>query len=466
MPAFHRTRTSPRTARAGAFRTRLTTTLAAFVGVAAVVATGVAVTQQTDDRAVLTAGGNPVTPGAFTGYGFDQCLTPTQEKMDAWLNSSPFLSVGVYISGNSRACRNQPNLTPTWVSTQLANGWRILPITLGAQSSCVGRFPRYNDDPTISTNATNAYAAARAQATADATTAVQTAGALGIVPGSTLFYDLEGWSLSDPNAAACNEAALAYLSTWTQQVRANGYVSGVYSSVGSGIKILDQARVQKRADVTLPDQIWLARWDQVANTSSTQYISDDGWQGQRVKQYQGGHNETWGGVTINIDRNYLNVGGGSRAAVESHCGGVQVDFADYPKLKRGMNRPEVRALKCLLREQGITIKSLSPYFGSGLTRAMNKWQRANGFAATAKWQRGHWTALLSRGGGGVLKTGSTGASVWRLQRALNAKMIDAPVNGVFDAGTDAAVRAYQKQRGQAVSGVVTAGTWSVLYAGK
>ena len=55
---------------------------------------------------------NPVTPGDFRGYGFDQCLAPTQRAMDVWLNHSPFLSVGIYISGNSRACRSQPNLTP------------------------------------------------------------------------------------------------------------------------------------------------------------------------------------------------------------------------------------------------------------------------------------------------------------------------------------------------------------------
>ena len=54
---------------------------------------------------------NPVTPGNFRGFGFDQCLTPTQGAMNTWLNHSPFLAVGIYISGDSRACRNQPNLT-------------------------------------------------------------------------------------------------------------------------------------------------------------------------------------------------------------------------------------------------------------------------------------------------------------------------------------------------------------------
>src|SRR5690349_21074900 len=36
-----------------------------------------------------------VTPGDFVGYGFDQCLTPEQKKMDRWLQSSPFLAVGI-----------------------------------------------------------------------------------------------------------------------------------------------------------------------------------------------------------------------------------------------------------------------------------------------------------------------------------------------------------------------------------
>ena len=73
-----------------------------------------------------------------------------RRRWTAGCSSSPFLAVGIYISGDSRACRNQPNLTPTWVSTQLASGWRLLPITLGPQASCQPRFPRYGDDETIS----------------------------------------------------------------------------------------------------------------------------------------------------------------------------------------------------------------------------------------------------------------------------------------------------------------------------
>ena len=36
------------------------------------------------------------------------------------------------------------------------------------------------------------------------------------------------------------------------------------------------------------------------------YVSDSLWANhQRVHQYKGGHKETWGGVTINIDSNYV-----------------------------------------------------------------------------------------------------------------------------------------------------------------
>ena len=60
------------------------------------------------------------------------------------------------------------------------------------------------------------------------------------MPGSTLWYDLEGYDVTN---TACRESSLSFLSAWTQQLHALGYVSGVYSSAGSGIKSLDDARV-------------------------------------------------------------------------------------------------------------------------------------------------------------------------------------------------------------------------------
>ena len=128
---------------------------------------------------------NVVTPGAFHGYGFDQCLAPTQRTMNAWLRQSPYLAVGIYISGASRACKVQPNLTPTWVSTQLRHGWKLLPISLGPQASCNPRFPRYGHDARINGDpGTNGrYGKARQQGRAEADRSVTAAKALGISPG-------------------------------------------------------------------------------------------------------------------------------------------------------------------------------------------------------------------------------------------------------------------------------------------
>ena len=132
---------------------------------------------------------------------------------------SPFQAVGIYISGNSRACREQANLTPQWISAQLAKGWRLLPITLGPQASCQPRFPRYNDDPKINPKrgTDGVYLSARNQGTAEATKTVGVAQSLGIVAGSTMWYDLEGFN---DNLKDCRESALAFLSAWTDQIHA------------------------------------------------------------------------------------------------------------------------------------------------------------------------------------------------------------------------------------------------------
>src|SRR4051812_32788830 len=136
---------------------------------------------------------NVVTPGDFTGFGFDQCTAPTQAAMDAWLTSSPYWAVGIYISGDSRACTSQPNLTPSWISTQLASGWRLLPITLGPQASCN---PRYDTRVRINPTPTSGYSLARAQGRGEADKAVAVAQSLGIVADSTLWYDIESFDTS------------------------------------------------------------------------------------------------------------------------------------------------------------------------------------------------------------------------------------------------------------------------------
>ncbi len=417
------------------------------------------------------AGDNVVTPGDFTGYGFDQCLAPTQQAMNTWLKHSPFLAVGIYISGDSRACRNQPNLTPTWIRKQLAKGWRLLPITLGPQASCQPRFPRYGDDETIKPKPgrKGKYSLARKQGRAEAGSAVAAAQALGITNGSTLWYDLEGF---DSGNTHCRESALAFLSAWTRQLHKVGYVSGVYSSASSGIAMLDNARMNRPGEFNLPDAIWIARWDGVANTS-TSYIREDGWRPHaRVKQYQGGHDETWGGVRINIDRNFLDVGRGSWAADETHCDGVNIDTDRYRALKPATESKvadpvQVAALQCLLKEKGLYKRKIHGRYSAKTVQAVNAWQAERGFEVSTTWSRPNWMSLFIAGERSVLKFGSAGAPVRRVQRALNAALSKArlPINGVFDRRTDTALRRWQDKAGVETSGVVASQSWKALAAG-
>ncbi|WP_193612975.1 glycoside hydrolase domain-containing protein [Nocardioides lijunqiniae] len=414
---------------------------------------------------------NPVTPGDFTGFGFDQCLAPTQRAMNAWRRSSPFSAVGIYISGDSRACRNQPNLTPTWVADQLRLGWRLLPITLGPQASCQPRFPRYSDDVRINPKpgADKLYTTAQRQGLAEAVKTVTDAQALGITRGSTLWYDLEGF---DSGNTHCRESALSFLSGWTTRLRALGYVSGVYSSAGSGIAALDQARIKRPNRFVLPDRIWLARWDGVANTS-TSYVRSDGWQpGRRIKQYRGGHDEVHGGVRINIDSNYLSLGRGSVAAPEARCGGVGVSFTSYPVIRAPKgdttpSRAHVKALQCLLQERGLFRGRLTGTYGPTLVTAMNAWQRSQGLPVSRNWHTRPWMTLLAVGARPVLKFGSTGHPVRGVQRTLNASRVGTPVRvtGVYDAATAAKVRAWQAKVKLPVTGVVAGDSWLRLAKG-
>ena len=411
--------------------------------------------------------GNPVTPGNIRGFGFDQCLAPTQASMDAWLNHSPYLAVGIYISGDSRACRKQPNLTPTWISAQLRKGWKLLPIALGPQASCQPRFPRYDDDFTIdpTPGANSRYPNARKQGAREAEKNAADAVALGLTAGSTLWYDLEGFTLTNTH---CRESALAFVSAWVNRIHQLGYVSGMYSSASSGIKMIDDARVDRAGQFNLPRQIWIARWDGKANTS-TDYIREDGWRpGGRMKQYLGGHNEKYGKVTINIDTNYLDLGRGNDPGTETRCNGIRTSFASYPAIRVGTTfKGRVQALQCALKEQGHYPWRMHGKYNKRTQKAVASWQRAQGLKVSTTFGVSMWMRLHSHGARPVLKVGSAGHPVRRLQRTLVAAgHLDEVPTGIYDARTKAAVKAYQAKRKMTRTGIANPVVWGYLSVGK
>ncbi|QNN54180.1 glycoside hydrolase domain-containing protein [Nocardioides mesophilus] len=434
-------------------RRRLATAVTAAV--VATLGAGLAAPAQAD---------NVATPGNFTGYAFDQCVAPSQAAMDAWLRSSPFWAVGIYISGDSRGCPNQPNLTPTWVSTQLASGWRLLAITLGPQASCTTR-ERYLQQVRISPDPTRRYAKARRQGRDEADKTVARAAQLGLSEGSTLWYDLEAF---DTSGTSCRESALSFLHAWTNRLHGAGFVSGVYSSAASGIKMLDDVRTTRPGAYVMPDQIWIADWNGRADVSSS-YISSTGWMPHaRVHQYRGGHNETYGGVTINIDSNFVDLGAGSTAPrARAQCGGVNVDFAAYAKVRTGASGPLVTAGQCLLSSGGWYTGELSGVFDATLRSAVRAYRASAGLPAGGAINARTWTALLVRGSGDpLMKYGAASRPVRRLQRGLNAAdAAGLSVTGVFEGSTTAAVRRYQADHGLPVTGVVDTRLWKLLRSG-
>jgi putative cell wall-binding protein len=111
------------------------------------------------------------------------------------------------------------------------------------------------------------------------------------------------------------QLVISYSQGWTQELHRNGFRSGWYSSSGSGIK--DQSAAYGASS---PDVLDIANWDN-SNTTDDPSVPPSQWANhQRVHQTQGGHDETYGGVTINIDTDWFDVGQANRATVERLAG--------------------------------------------------------------------------------------------------------------------------------------------------
>ncbi|MEU9008415.1 glycoside hydrolase domain-containing protein [Streptomyces sp. NPDC048479] len=227
----------------------------------------------------------------YSGLAFDTCTAPPLSAIQTW-SASPYRAVGVYIGGISRTCA-QPELTASWVTSVSALKWRLLPIYKGLQPPCGGR----PTDAKIS----RAAATARGQGTAAAADAVAKAKALGMQPGSAVYNDIEQYTQTD---ATCRTGVLAFVSAWTKELHRVGYVSGVYMNLNFGAKQLSD--VFTSTSYARPDALWIARFDGVDSLKGWTGIADSTWAvHQRAKQFKGDHDETYGGVTLNIDTDRL-----------------------------------------------------------------------------------------------------------------------------------------------------------------
>jgi uncharacterized protein YraI len=242
---------------------------------------------------------DPATPGVYpaassatrvSGRFFDTCTAPPLTSLAAWKGTSPYIGVNIYFGGRNRGCA-QPQLTASWVRGATAAGWSLVPTYFGDQPFCV-----YGTKPFRYTATT-----AAAQGRADGADAVAKARALGLLAGSALYADVEHYNRA---ATGCTAAVRTYVSEWTRTLHRSGYLAGIYAHQDSGVR--DLAASYNWTILARPDAIWMARFDLVASLVSWPTAGNTLWaEWQRAKQYRGSHNETYGGVTINIDNDLI-----------------------------------------------------------------------------------------------------------------------------------------------------------------
>jgi hypothetical protein len=234
--------------------------------------------------------------GLFEGQGFDKCEIATISQHGTWITESPYRAVNLYVGGASRACANAP-LSAGYLQTLRAQGWVFIPTWVGPQAPCTGYNVKMSADPAT------AYQQGRTDGDAAIARAIQLELANADGSGTVIYYDLEYFEASN---AACLLATQAFITGWTERIRTAGSKAGVYST---GCVLNGQA-----GNAPPPDAVWVAQWllppqyRPDASVWNLYCLSNTLWTNhQRLRQYAGGHAETWGGVTLdkNIDSNVL-----------------------------------------------------------------------------------------------------------------------------------------------------------------
>jgi len=245
-----------------------------------------------------TAG--PGNTEVFIGHGFDKCELPTSSQLQTWWNNGPYETVNLYVGGSSRGCANSALSLPH-IKQIYQQGWKFIPTWVGPQAPCTGFISRFSSDVTTAYN----------QGINEANLAVERLAELGLTnpdkTGSVVYYDMEQYGTD----STCRNAVNAFMSGWVSQLQARGNLAGVYASTQCNTGLSDFLNI-----TNVPDLIWPARWyhgpglgyyDPTASVWNLgSCVPNTAWANhQRIRQYEGGHNETWGNLTLEIDSNVL-----------------------------------------------------------------------------------------------------------------------------------------------------------------
>jgi len=246
-----------------------------------------------------------LTPGSgtvvSTSAGLEMSCAPDTADMQTWWTHSPYQDYGVYLGGCDVYCVSPTGqdtcgaswhagtsktvdtyLTPAWYTSVTKMGWGIIPIWVGPQAPCIANASSYwtiNNADNLSTG------------TYQADLAIAKANALGITNG-IIYYDMEGYT---PDGGSCSSTVETFLESWTAELHANGFESGLYGGVAAfEADFLDLGAEE-------PDAAWFALWNTNTTVFNIGSLPNTYWPThQRIHQWNsesGG--ETWGGTTFN-----------------------------------------------------------------------------------------------------------------------------------------------------------------------
>lgn len=232
--------------------------------------------------------------GIYKGQAFDACEIPTLAQLSKWFQNSPYRGVNLYIGGISRFCSNN-NLNKAYITEIARQGWRLIPTWVGHQPPC----GNYKKPFPYDVNEAYAYGVNNAN---QAKARMQEFGLLNSNgKGGVVYLDVESF---DPTNTACVSATRAYIQGWTKRMNELGIMGTLYATSSN----LNKAKIYNLSPV--PPAVWIAEWSSTpgynpnASPYGLRHLPDTYWsKDQRIRQYSGGLNETWGGVTINIDPN-------------------------------------------------------------------------------------------------------------------------------------------------------------------
>jgi probable HAF family extracellular repeat protein len=256
--------------------------------------------------------GSPVS----THLGFEAYnVPPATPTMAAWMSSSPFYDIGIYLQGAKNGHKDpilgSPN-GPAWISTVEGQGWGLIPIWVGVQSPCAC----YKTNATTGA-CTMAYPSVfssnpRQDGTNEAKAAVSAANALSLAT-PIIYKDIENYdgpTLCTPaQQAAAGVAVQAYLSGWDTQLHSTvdgsgNYLAGVYGNPKPAQNDFSQA-------VPIPDDVWIAKTPSAPTPPSVTIwnltpLTDGLWpSSQRLHQFLIGQpSANWGGQVLSEPMDY------------------------------------------------------------------------------------------------------------------------------------------------------------------